>query len=402
MLISTLPDTRGKAAVLARSRQLTEFAWIPVKNMPTYLRDVGITVLPEGQPQRGMPYASTEYNDKFICENLSFHTILSAMGNPDSALYNKTLPGRNSAHTYMGIVCNGLVRYALGIRRRFSTMRWASVPGMRLVKPEGQYTAEEIQLCDVLHAYGNGRSHVSLITDIIRDSESGEIVYIEVSEAVRPTCKRRRFTPEEYFEKFKLFGLWRYDYVDDVPDPDPAFDRELFEIGVPTDMSVAVDLGDRSNYLTREEVVISAFCEGENHLELCRDGELVEEIVIEGRGKVSRHFDTRGYYTVRHKTTGEVTEFAVMRAALSHTVGDGVLTVEFDSCDKESEVLYADFRMYGEGCASLSAVVELSDEEKKAGRYSAPIPDDAENFKVYFENRYGIWTQPMTKLREKA
>ena len=144
MLISTLPDTRGKAAVIKRSRLLTEFEWTPAENMPTYLRDVGQTVLPKGKAVRGMPYASTEYNDKFICENLSFHTALSAMGNPDSALYNKTLPGRNNAHTYMGLVCNGLVRYALGIRRRFSTMRWADVPGMRKIKAEGEYTAEGI------------------------------------------------------------------------------------------------------------------------------------------------------------------------------------------------------------------------------------------------------------------
>lgn len=402
MLISTRPDTRGKAAVLARSRQLTEFDWTPVKNMPTYLRDVGITYLPEGQPLRGMPYASTEYNDKFICENLSFHTILSAMGNPDSALYNKTLPGRNNAHTYMGLVCNGLVRYALGIRRRYSTMHWADVPGMHKIKAEGEYTAQEIELCDVLYAYGKGRSHVAIITDILKDSKSGEIKYIEVSEAVRPTCKRRRFTPEEYFEKYSLFALWRYEFVDEVPDPDPSFERELFEVGVPADVSVAVDLGDRSNYLTGEEVVISAFSEGENHLEIYRGDELIEEIVIEGRGKVSRHFDTRGYYTVKHRESGEVTEFAVMRAALSHrveTVGDErYITVEFDSCDSESDVLYADFRIFGYGCAAFSAVVELSDEDKKVGRYTAKIPEDACNFKVYFENRYGVWTQPMTEI----
>ena len=41
---------------------------------------------------------------------------------------------------------------------------------------------------------------------------------------------------------------------------------------------------------------------------------------------------------------------------------------------------------------------DMSDEDKRNGRYTAKIPDDAENFKVYFENRYGIWTQPMTKI----
>jgi hypothetical protein len=349
-----------------------------------------------------MPYASTEYNDKFITENVSFHTILSVMANPDSALYNKTLPGNNPAYTYMGIVCNGLARYALNIRRRYSTWRWYAVPGMNKIKDEGCYTVEDIELCDVLHAFGNGRNHVALITDILRDSESGEVAFIEVSEAIRPSCARRQFTPEEYFEKYKLFALWRYELVDDVPYPDPEIDRLLFEQGVPEKVAVAVDLGDRSNYLTGEEVVISAFGEGENHLEVCRDGEFCEEITISGRGKVSRKYNDRGYYTVRHKESGEVTEFAVMRSNLSHSViekEDGrYLQVSFDSCDASSRVLYADFRIAGSGCASLSAVVELSEEEKQLGCYTAKIPDDAENFKVYFENKYGIWTQPMTKI----
>lgn len=35
-LKSTLPDTRAKKAIIARSRLLTDFVWTPLRDVPTY------------------------------------------------------------------------------------------------------------------------------------------------------------------------------------------------------------------------------------------------------------------------------------------------------------------------------------------------------------------------------
>lgn len=43
-------------------------------------------------------------------------TVLSLMADPDSVLYTEDLGGRNNSRVYNGIVCNGLVRYAMQIR----------------------------------------------------------------------------------------------------------------------------------------------------------------------------------------------------------------------------------------------------------------------------------------------
>ena len=40
-------------------------------------------------------------------------------------------------------------------------------------------------------------------------------------------------------------------------------------------------------------------------------------------------------------------------------------------------------------------VEELSEEEKRSGVITRKIPDEGKNFKVYFENKYGIWTHRM-------
>ena len=413
MLTGTKPDTKGKEAVLYRSRQLTEFRWTPVGDIPVYTKATGKTKLPAGEPQLGMLYSSPEPTDKFIFENLSFETFLSVLANPDSALYNKDLNGHNNSWAYFGLVCNGLARYAFNIRRRFSTKRWPTVPGMRKVADDGAYRAEEIQLCDVLYAHGKGRSHVAMVTDILRD-ETGEIRQIEVSEAVRPVCERKQYDLEVFFEKYALFALWRYDFVDEVPMPDPWEDHCLQQ-GVPGPPVIAVDYGNKSNYRTYEDVVISVFNQGENEIQICRGEEILETLVISGSGKAIWRFD-RGYYTAKHVGTGKTVEFCVTEPKISHREGDGKLTVQVDSCDAQSKILYMDFReksrsgighvvgtkdqkiYYSTSCAALAKLEELTDEEKETGVFTREIPEDAANFKIYFENKYGIWTHTMIPL----
>ena len=41
---------------------------------------------------------------------------------------------------------------------------------------------------------------------------------------------------------------------------------------------------------------------------------------------------------------------------------------------------------------------ELTAEEIESGVFSRKIPFDGKNFKVYYKNKYGIWTHKMTKI----
>ena len=413
MLISTKPDSRGKEAVLFRSRLLTEFKWTPLADIPTYIKGIGKTTFPAGQEVQGMLYSSTEPTDKFICENISFETLMSIMANPDSALYQKDLNGHNGSWAYFGIVCNGLVRYALNITRRYSTKRWHTVPGMHKVHEATTYTAEQIQLCDVLHTFGKAASHVALITDILRD-EDGQIRQIEVSEAIRPACVRRQFDVDAFFEKFKLYALWRYDFVDEVPMPDAAQAAALKK-GVPELPVIAVDYGNKTNYRTCEDVVISVFTDGQNELEIRRGDEIIEKATFTGRAKIVRRFE-RGYYTIKHIATGEVVEFCVTEPQITHMIKNGILTVTAKSCDPDSQITHMEFRekiktsvekpdgdkvitvFYSDQCASLSQMEELTDEEKQTGVFARKVPEDAEHFKVSFRNKYGMWTHTMIKI----
>ena len=392
------PKNEHISAAIKRAKQLTDFQWTPINDIPTYTKNLGNTVLPAGETVTGFPYGSEEKNDKFLCENVTFKSFLSAIPNPYSKIYQAGLAEFDAVN--YGIVCNGLVRYALGIPFRVSTALWHTIPGMNLVKARGEYTVNEIELCDVLYAFGEGRNHVALITDIIYD-ESGRIIEIEVSEAVRPACIRKRYPIDEFYEKYSLFALWRYENIDDIPLFDKQTDDLLFRSKIDTIApKITVDNGNESNYLEGEITIISAVSSGNDVIEVIKNDEVIEEIHFYKKAVISRKL-TRGYYIIRLKSTEDIVKFCINFASIRHIVNsDQTITVSAELTDKRSEIHYLDFRKKGIDIAPLSKYEPLTDDEKQSGVFTREIPNDAMNYKVYFKNAYGIWTYPMKAIFE--
>ena len=396
----TLPQTPQEKAVIARSRQLTDFRWTPLRDVPTYLSKTGNTVLPAGEELTGFPYSSVEGIDKFLTENVSIETFLSAIQNPYSKLYQAGQGAFNSC--CYGIVCNGLARYALGIQRRVSTLCFPTIPGMRRIAKKREFSVNDIQLCDLLYVVHENRSnHVALITDILKNDRD-EVVGIEVSEAVRPLCKRASYSNEEFLEKYQLFELWRYDGLDQVPLLDEDTNDLLINNPYKEQPAVSVDNGNKSNYLEGEETVISVSVPDSDVLEITCNGTLTEEVSIIKKAFIARNFP-RGYYVLRLKNRGEQTEFCVNKAEIDYTVENGEITVHADPCDLKSEILYMDFRIDaidGRKWASLAKYEgTLTIEEKQNGMIKRRIPENGKNFKVYFKNEYGIWVHQMTPIK---
>ncbi|MBR2635126.1 MAG: hypothetical protein IKD31_06060 [Clostridia bacterium] len=394
MLTSTLPKTRGEAAALSRVRQMTDLVWTPLRDIPAYIgKEERYVVLEAGVPLKGILYSSTEDTDSFVEENISLESFLSMVENPDSQLYREGHGVYFRANC--GMVCNGLVRYAFGISHRVPTALWFEMPGMRLIAPAGAYTAREIRLCDVLHVYDEDRKHVAMITDLLRD-EAGEVAEIEVSEAVPPCCKRARYTLEEYFQKFSRFSLCRYDFLETVPPfEEKACSAPDWEGRKRPNL--AVDRGNFSNYRLGEEVVLSVFSDRDDTVELFCGDRLVQSFLVGPRALFPLKLE-RGYYTARLKENKASVEFAVVGAKVSHRVEGDLLVVSADSCDENSRLLQADFRKKKKRAALMAAFLELSSEELQTGCFFRPIPPNAVYFKLYFENRYGIWTSSLVEI----
>ena len=214
---------------------------------------------------------------------------------------------------------------------------------------------------------------------------------IEVSEAVQPNCKRVSYPVEEYFSKYDIFDLWRYEFIDSVP-------AALFEIPDCTpNPGIALNYGTKANYADGKDVVISVFNDGDNVVEIYCGDSLIETLSFSGKCRIMREFES-GYYTVNLKNTGEELHFCVNAPKIEYSIKNDVITIDADSCDRFSSLMSMDFRLPGEGRVSLVSVEPLTEEERMTGRIVRFIPKDAGNFKLYFRNKYGIWSTGLIKI----
>lgn len=387
-LLYTRPETLGQYNALKRSADLTDFTFTPVRDMPIRQSSKVETKLEAGVEYTGVPYSSCEPNDKFIGVNVSEETFLSALANPDSVLYTKDLYQFTGVRdTYYGIVCNGLVRYAYGIKERYNTRLFHTIPGMTTVANRETFKVEDIEIADALCAWGDGTNHTALISGIFRDPVTKEIKEIEISHATRPRCKRVTYTPEEFYEKWKKYSLYRYDYIDTV-EYDEEVHKLMFESDLATKLPViAVDYGNKSNYDLGEETVISVFREGASTVEIVKNDEVIETVNLDSPQKFKRTLD-RGYYKVRIKETGDFAEFAVCGAEIEENTENGIITVKASPCDENSKLMFMDFRIVGQGSIEC---LELTEEEKNTGIVTRPVPEGTDGYNVHFENKYGVW-----------
>ena len=405
VLISDKPETEGQRIALAKSKQLTDFTYVPVKDIPCKTIDTATgnlvdIVLEAGVEYTGFPYSSNEVSNMFLCENITFETYLSALANPDSVLYTKDLYAYRNGSSYYGIVCNGLVRYAYGINHmRYNTKYWMDIPGMVEVAPVGQHKVEDLKLADSLHGSNSAVNHNALITDILRD-ENGEIVMVEVSEALYPTCRRRKFTVEDYYKEFgKNYRVARYEYLESIPPVDEYYDDILNSDLDKVTPAIAVDYGHKSNIPEGSEIVISSFAEGKNTVQIIKDGKLIEEVKVDGYTKITRTPEC-GYYTVKLKNTDYSTEFCIVAPVIAHSLNNNVITINASSADSESKISHMEFRnAISGGFASLNTMIHLTDEEKASGVFTREIPSDAVTYRVSFKNDYGVWTHQVIDIQ---
>lgn len=395
-LTSAPLTSEGQKNMIARAKLMSDVKFVPKAPIPTKSLRLTDTYFEEGQAYTGFPYSSCETNNKFIAENVSFETFLSAVANPDSVLYTKNLKAYRNGAGYYGIVCNGLVRYCINLQhQRHNTKYWMDIPGMKEVYPLGKQDIEGLQPADILHVATaeNARSvnHNAIITDILRD-ETGKVVMIEVTEATFPTCRTRRFNVEDYLKEFDIYRVCRYEYMESVPPIDEADYKAVYDPDPEMlNPMIAVDNGNKSNYLLGDETVISVFAEGANTVQVYKDGQLLEEVAVNGYTQIRRSFEV-GYYEAKLANTEHMTEFAVVEPMVSHSLNNNMITVRAEA-PVGSKVSHMEFRKaISGGIASLDKMIDLTEEEKASGVFTREIPETAVNYRVTYENKYGHWT----------
>ena len=252
------PVSKGVENVLRRAAQLRDMTWTPIAHMPNALslakKEYAYGYFKPWLPRKGAPYSSCRSTEKYIGWNISLETYYSALLNPNSVIYTRSLkeqPG-NKAHCWYGSVCSMYVSYALQLPYRAVCGEFADVPGLQ---PLNADVLEDLRLCDVLLSKG----HVAMITDILRDAD-GKIHSIEVSECTLPLTVANWFTPEEFRGYWLNSGykMYRYDRLDAVTyEPSPWVhvegDPELARPEINT--ALMLDFGNKANYRIGDEPV---------------------------------------------------------------------------------------------------------------------------------------------------
>lgn len=266
-LTHDLPLSEGQANILKRAELFVNYRWTPRKNYPRCIRTVPETpaaAIPKSifeawRPQRGLPYSSVRYEEKFIGINVSLETFYTALMNPESVVYSRdlTAKGKRMAGWY-GTVCSAFVSYALDLPFRRSCAVWGSFEDMPEIENAGP---EDVRVCDSLV----NKRHATLLTDIARD-EDGNPVLFTITECTTPQMTRQVYNREE-FEKHWLanYKVYRYKGMDYVPAPE---DNEYNRVYGPLDeapyynKTLLPDYGNRANYRLGEKVVFNVMQDG--------------------------------------------------------------------------------------------------------------------------------------------
>lgn len=174
----------GKANALANARQIMDIKWTPVADtMPMgqnayYQKDVEYT---------GLPYSSVRDNAKAVGTNVSIHTFMTALQDPNSVLYTRKSTTDN-ASTYYGTVCSGLCNHAYGIGLNLTNYFLGASDWFETVP------MQDLQSGDMIYISG----HVAMIFDVTKD-EYGRIDSVTVIEEWFPNTRYKRYSSYEGF-----------------------------------------------------------------------------------------------------------------------------------------------------------------------------------------------------------
>ena len=277
-LVGMTQKNNGKFNVAMRMRLLCDTEWTPIAPVPRQRRVDGNLVFDSfstGEKQIGVPYGAQLTYEQWLGKNISIETFLSALANPNSVIYDFSRVGTAyRASGWYSVNCSKAVVYALNLRNTYASGSFASDPNIRVIANAGEYTAEDIQIGDIIEAIG---VHTAFITDLVYNT-FGELSQIEVSEAVTPTCRRKRWNIygsfENFFIEFADYRLERYDLIDTVP---PVNMEAMYPYISP---SIGLNYGSKSNYTTSDIVEITLLQKKSNTLIVKKSGTLIDTIDV--------------------------------------------------------------------------------------------------------------------------
>lgn len=399
-LVEDIPSLGARNAI-KKAYQMTDLCFTPLDSFvanpsKTYYR---------GEKYRGLVYSSVKETHTFVGMDVSFHTFMTALHNPRSVIYTENVSkppyhGSNCG-AYYGTVCSGLITYALGLKVYQKSYDIARSDLMQLVEDQ---SANGVQLADVLWRKG----HVAMVTGIKRNSKTGRVARVEISQARHRGCYRSWKNSEKAFNDLLKKGKWkiyRYKYLDQNTEYTPLTDfvavgdEKLTPFKYNDD--ICTSRGDKVCYVVGDSVILN-IAKGYKELEIYKDSELYQtfkigkNLDIEVTGLPYGNYKAR---VVNGEKKSDYTFWQVIDANIK--LNKRLKTVSFHSAN--AKPVYLEF-CSASGGRSTNGVFELTEDDIARGdvdvsRFTDKLSGKTRLVKVHFESEYGRVTNKPIKWK---
>ena len=371
----------GKIAVLQRAKKISTIAWTPLA--PIYSHKLN-GYFEANHLYEGIPYSSVKQLDKFVGQEVSFETFVSAVNNPYSVLYTENMGASpyfgTNCSTYYGSVCSSAINYALNIKLPMTTSMYKTSGLFEKISIQNISKAE---IGDIILKENN---HVLMVLDVKTSETNADILLLESGDEI---TKEYTLSKSLYEKKFPYadWSIYRYKRINDV-------EYDLSEgNNFEKKKTICMSRGDKSCYRLNEKIEVSVLSADYPYMVVENKDSVICSIKIESKGNVSIPISKPGKYTayLSHEEFGgeheESTSFEVIETNVSCTRSGRYLSVDYSS----SNGIPAYIVICKNGKGDRSCVYVITDVDRCLGHVDIHLSDGSGKYcKVFFQGEYGL------------
>ena len=379
---ATLPADHPAIKIMQkRARRIARIAWSPRGAIP---QNNGKFLT--NSSYLGIPYSSVKELNKFIGQDVSFHTFLAAVNNPKSVLYTENVcvppyKGSNCA-SYYGTVCSTTVNYALGLNRPFGSDMYDT---LSCVKRLADQSFEAMAPGDIVWRKG----HVVLITDVQR-KDNGSIDKVEVLESSGMGTSLINYSLADFESRWVGYNWVIYRYLD-LAGLDDDYDAFMWDDNLLSVVNEELSLtrGNWVAYREGETVVANVLSPNYSSIELSKDGTILETRALTGQDDVVYTGLKPGMYQLQLVGEEEISQpvdFEIVDTRIVVSRSGKWLKIVFDSVNAKPE-----FIMFCDGKGAPAFISDLTEVDKARGYAFVKCEKNINSLylKVFFKGTFG-------------
>ena len=372
--------------VLQRAYQMASLQWTPLRAVP--IND-GAYFEP-GATVQGIPYSSVKEINTYLFQDVSYHTFMTAVHNPNSVLYTDNISaypyhGINCA-SYYGAVCSSSVMYALGFSIPYYANQIIQLPYMHRLESQ---IIDSLKVCDVLWKKG----HVQMVFST--EFKADTLYSISTFESSGKNAHISHYSKEQFRAMWNAEGYVGYRYDNLIYSNKPIIFYPSEPIVYNNDLCPSK--GDKAVYRTDDTITINIFNHNYDKIVLVNDNMIVSEDIFNGDSHMYTGL-SEGIYFVYLQNGSEKSSpvsFETIKTDVNCSKNDaGQLYIRFGS---KANVDYAAIcTLSGD-----SVYFPISDIERTRGSILVPLINKSDYYycKVIFKGNYGrIISRPIRVL----